>query len=206
MNEIKEETDFYQRIRHLERQILPEFFSEDFFCPPNQYYVYFAPSWHFRSGLLSKALVDDIRDNNRQILSVGSGKAYLERFLVEKLGIKNGQITLSDNQEVMPDDFRQFIFDMHSTWPSFGINFDYVLFPESNLLNARYNGNPQRQAGLYHLISNSLNTMNPTGQIRINGCFQTEENVRAVEVRLKRRREDLKLEYNQNLLVIGREY
>src|SRR3989344_3320890 len=94
---IKVKTKTFDRyVRDLEKGVFPEFEKEDIYCPPNNQHMYFAPSWHFRSGLLTREIVDDLKVNHRALLSVGSGSAYLERFLVKVCGVRSEQIVLSD--------------------------------------------------------------------------------------------------------------
>lgn len=193
-------------VRALERQEFPEFASEDIYDPLEHNNFYFAPSWHFRSGLLTQELVDSIKDDDSQILSVGSGAGYLERFLVNRLGVKRGQITLSDRYPVMPEGFEKFIFDMYGEWPDFGKEFDCIIFPESVLLNVRFERDPQRQEGLYHIIENSLATMKAAGQIRINGHCQPEENADSVKRWLERYHTDSRLTYTPRLITVERGY
>lgn len=200
----KRQKQFDEVIRDLEKQEFPEFAKEDIHAPPQNNNFYFAPSWHFRSGLLTQELVDEIKDKDRQILSVGSGEAYLERFLVKRLGVKREQITLSDKYPVIPEGFEKFVFDMYREWPNFGKEFDYVIFPESVLLNARFEHNTQKQTGLYHIVESSLATMKPIGQIRINGHSQIEENADIVKRWLERDHTDSKLIYSPRLIVVER--
>lgn len=204
MTKKKQQKRFDEVIRELEKREFPEFAQDDIYGPPQNSNFYFAPSWHVRSGLLTPELVDDIKNNNRQMLSVGSGAGYLERFLATKLGVKREQITLSDKNPVMPEDFERFVFDMYGKWPDFGKEFDYVIFPESVLLNVRFEHDPQKQIGLYHIIENSLATMKPVGQIRINGHCQIEENADVVKRWLERDHTDSKLRRTYPLIVVER--
>lgn len=202
----KQQKRFDEVVRDLERQEFPEFANDDIYAPPENNNFYFAPSRHFRSGLLTQELVEDIRDNNRQILSVGTGAGYLERFLTKRLGVKRGQITLSDKYPIMPEGFERVTFDMYRKWPDFGKEFDYVIFPESVLLNVRFKHNPQRQAGLYHIVENSLATMKPVGQIRINGHCQIDENAETVKRWLECDHTDSRFIYDPALIVVERGY
>jgi len=197
-----QEKEFDGTIRYLEGYEFQEFAEEDVYIPTQNKYAYFAPSWHFRHELLTQELVNDIRKNKRQVLSVGSGAGYLERFLVKILGVKMEQITLSDKHQVMPEGFERFTFDMYGKWPDFGKQFDYVLFPESALLNVWPEQGLQRPEELYHLIENSLVAMNRFGQMRINGHSQSEESAATVGRWLKRYYPSSKLTYNPNLIVV----
>ena len=127
---------FVQLVRGLERQMFPEFKDKSSYDEisqelPGYRYTYFAPSSHISKGLLNRRLIDDTIGNRREILSVGAGKAYLKRFLVDGLGISIDQIVLADKYPVMPEGFKQFVFNMYGVWPDFGQRFDYVIFPES---------------------------------------------------------------------------
>jgi hypothetical protein len=195
---------FVETVKELEKYDFPEFDITGIYAPPNKSHFYFSPSWHFRSGLMTKEIVEDIKDNGKLMLSIGSGSGALERFLVNQLGIGRNQITLSDKSPVMPEEFDSYIFDMFKEWPNFGKKFDYVIFPESVLLNVRYEYSPARQAGLYHIIEKSLATMKSFGQIRMNGHCQIEENSDEVNRRLKRDHLDSNLMYKPQLIVVER--
>ena len=98
---------FIEQVRNLEIKNFPEF-KKDQICSPFQNgYMYFAPSWHFENGLLNQEDIENLKQNNKQLLSVGSGTAYLERFLVKRFGIKKrlanwvifGQLTEKQERE-----------------------------------------------------------------------------------------------------------
>jgi len=197
---------FYKHIRELEKLKFGEFINEQIYGPQFTNNFYFAPSWHIGCGLLTEDLIKDIRDNGRQILSVGSGAAYLERFLVDTMDVKREQITLSDLIPIMPESFHRFVFDMYRTWPNFRKEFDYVIFPESVLLNCRFDNDSEKQKGLYHLIESSLAALKPLGQIRINGHCQIEENVEMVAALLATDHPDSRLTYSSQLIVVEKGY
>jgi hypothetical protein len=207
---------FEGKVREMEKVEFPKFKKRDIYAPSHNIHFYFAPSWHFKSGLLTEELTNDIRDNKRQLLSVGSGAAYLERFLTKRLAIDSSQIVLSDISPIMPSGFERFVFDMHKTWPNFKRKFDYVIFPESVLVNILdekcymkndfYAQMLVRQNHLYHLIKSSLKVMNPHGQMRMNGHCQLDDNINAVERRLKEDPRGIfsgcNLSYDRNLIVV----
>ncbi|MDO8655640.1 MAG: hypothetical protein Q7K45_00240, partial [Nanoarchaeota archaeon] len=143
-------------------------------------YFIFAPSHHFRpqKPLMTEEIVTDLKETKKRILSVGYGPAYLERLLVSRLGVKPEQITLADiSDEYALDGFEFYQFDMHQDWPNFGKRFDYVLFPESPLINFNFSGDMDhlsttlrqrdRENGLYRLLVRSLNVLNSPGQARL---------------------------------------
>lgn len=73
---------YWGKIREIEKTLFPEFQKEDIYAPENANYFYFAPSWHFKRGLVTEADVNDfLSDNAKKLLSVGSGVAFLERLL-----------------------------------------------------------------------------------------------------------------------------
>jgi len=105
--------EFEDLVRKLEAEEFPEFSDRDNYFPPDRPWVYFSPSSHLRTDLLTENIIRDLRRNDKMVLSVGSGTAYLERFLVKYFGIKKEQITLSDKEKVMPKDFAQLNFNMY---------------------------------------------------------------------------------------------
>ena len=194
---------FEEQVRELEKEEFPEFKENDIYCPPNNSYMYFSPRWHLRSELWTKEIAEDLK-NNKMILSVGSGQAYLERFLVKYLGVKSEQIVLSDKDLVMPNGFKQYRFDMYEQWPNFTCEFNYVIFPESVLLNCRFTDNINKQKGLYHLLEEALKATRANGQIRISGHSQNPDNIDIVKGKLSRTHLDLKLSYDRGLIVVNK--
>ncbi len=184
--------------------MFPEFQGEDIHASQNTNYFYFAPSWHFRSGLVNEQDVQDfLSHDSKKILSIGSGAAFLEKLLV-KLGINKENITLSDiNPKDVPSDFRSKTIDMYNEWGDLGQEqYDLILFPESVLLNVRFKTDRQRQDGLYHLILQSLQHLSTHGTIRINGHSQVSENIYAVMERLKNEGYTVEITFTSNLIEV----
>ena len=133
----------------------------------------FGPSCFFQpvSLIISEAIVADLRDNNKSMLSVGCGPAHLERFLVSHLGIARRKITLADIDGLhVPQGFNFRQFDMLGTWPHFDHLFDYIIFPES--IMPPHTGN-KPYLELYHIFNSALAALNPGGQIRATFMDQT---------------------------------
>jgi|GEM_PF-1328073 hypothetical protein len=195
---------FIEMVRGLERVDFPEFRASAVYLPTStSEYFLFSPSWYFRHRLLTENIVADIKMGNRQILSVGSGPAYLERFLVERLGICADQITLSDKEPISQNGFNAFTFDMYGAWPYFGRNFDYILFPQSTFLSLNFHENAERQAHLHNLIENSLEWITEAGQVRICGEPNTQ-NIFAVKERLEAGHPDLEISCDDDLITCSR--
>ncbi len=161
-------------VRNWEMEKFPEFRESKLYAPPKSSYFYFGPSWHLTAGLLDRFTLDAMKRKDSNILSVGSGKAFLERFMVSGWGIDRKRITLCDIEPVMPKGFSSFLFDMYKDWPSFGKRFGYVIFPESVMPFARHP--PHRThdrplvAELEHLIRNAVAVLEPEGEIRMSLC------------------------------------
>jgi hypothetical protein len=162
---------FVEFIRKKEVELFPEFREHDIISPPLIRSMYFAPSWHFRKGLLTKEIIQDILVNRRMVLSVGAGAAHLERLITKVFGIPASQIVLADREPAMPQGFEHHIYDMYSKWPDFGNKFDYVLFPECILLYAQFDEESDRMRKAYSLVESALGALKMQGQIRILGAF-----------------------------------
>jgi hypothetical protein len=135
--------------------------------PSGDEYLRFAPSWHFMCGIISREMIEDVKLNNRQVLSVGSGYSWLEKFLVRNFDINPDQITLSDLNGVMPSGFKRVSFDMFQKWPFKNESFDYILFPESIIFKMELET-------LEEIIAEALSKCKIDGQIRLSGSFLME--------------------------------
>lgn len=176
--------------------------------------VIFAPSHHFRTTnpLMTEEIVADLRDNHKRLLSVGCGPAYLERLLVSRLGVKSKQITLADiSNEHVPDGFEFYKFDMHQNWPNIGNTFDYVIFPESPLINVKFSSEtnfssgeirqPNRERGLYNLLTRSLNVLNSPGQARLT-CGVADFVKEPVKAKIESEFPNVKMHYSGELTYV----
>ena len=118
-------------IRQIESRLFPEFKGDEVVNLSGSKYSYFSPSWYFKKEALPGYMVKNLLKNrNMKFLSVGSGEAYLERFLVA-IGIKHEQIHLSDIGIFPKRGFTYFQFDMHGDWPKTMPKYDYIFFAES---------------------------------------------------------------------------
>ncbi len=185
---------FEELVRALEIRTFSEFKKMNLYAPLDDSYIYFGPSWHFKRGLVTKGIVEDIKENGRTVLTVGSGPAFLERFLVDRLDVEKDNIYLSDKEEFCVEGFKDYVFDMYGEWPSFGQKFDYVLFPES-VLNRK---------GLYHILRNSLDVTKPKGQIRIDGYGFDRGNFNEVRDKLLEEYGGLDFICSESLLVVNK--
>ncbi len=194
---------FFQSLRIYERAVFPEFRERNCHYHVDEYseYLYFAPSWHFSRSLLTREIVDDIKRNRRQLLSVGSGRAYLEHTLVNALGVERAQITLSDLCPVMPEGFRRFRFDMRGNWPEFETSFDLVIFPESFVAIFNFD-KIEEQARLRALTERAFRVLKPGGELRASGHNLYESSMGELESWLLERYPGSELDYNRFLLVI----
>lgn len=196
-------------IKRLEKIDFPEFKNEDIMLDSNIYspegrYCYFSPSWHFKRKLVTSDILKDLRQNNKRILSVGSGPAYLERFLVRHFSIKPGQIVLSDiHDKNIPEGFEKYIFDMNGKWPEFKDTFDYVIFPESfTAISTIANTGGEIKKCLLYIFNNALRVTNPGGQIRGDGHCQIPEYIETVENFLQVTYPGTKIDYTGSLVVV----
>ena len=175
---------YHQYIKTLQEQEFPGAFDQfyEFLLEDINRYTNFAPSHHFRPEipLMTEKIVADLREKQKRLLSVGCGLSYLERLLASRLGVKPEQISLADiTRDHVPPGFEFYQFDMHEEWPRLNGTFDYVIFPESTLINQfpSFNENvhpssgrlrqPEREDGLYNLLRRALNVLNPQGQVRL---------------------------------------
>ncbi len=203
LTEVLRPTDlrFFQSVRAHEKRAFPEFRERNCIAEGDCDYLYFAPSWHFGKSLLTEETVQDIKQNKKQLLSVGSGRAYLERTLVGAFGIDRKQITLSDLNPIMPRGFRSFTFDMRGAWPDFGNRFDFVIFPESLLAIINTNSAEEHER-LKALIEKTFRVVKPGGEIRMSGHNIPEQHIEQLEAWLADRHHGTELEYNRFLMVI----
>jgi hypothetical protein len=95
-------------------------------------YWHFEPDYYHKIGLITPEFVNELLTTDERILTVGSGPAYLEQFLVE-IGVPKERILLSDIEDKhLPKDFPHVIFDATQEWPDeLDTEFQYVIFPDS---------------------------------------------------------------------------
>lgn len=195
---------YWEKVREAEKNIFPEFAKEDIYAPENTLDLYFAPSWHFKRGLITE---DDVKnllsDNTKKILSVGSGAAFLERFL-HTLGIKKENMTLSDiDTKNLPDDFKVKIFDMWSEWSCLeDEQYDLIIFPESVMINIGFETDEEKQDGLYYLISQALSHLSATGIIRMNIHLEDAWGIRELEERFQIEGQKIKITLSKQLMEV----
>jgi len=198
---MKTQKEYQRKIIELEEKLFPELNKLDphrmsNFGLEGSNYLFYRPNHFFEVNkpLLTEDIVNDLRENDRQILSVGCGPAYLERLLVEGLGVKPEQVVLSDiSENHIPSGFEFYQFDMIKEWPDFGKEFDYIIFPESVLIttedidcqginlysdywscssDAEFSAIKHFINNLSHIVANSLKVLKSPGQIRIGGhCY-----------------------------------
>lgn len=119
-------------------RVIPESIDADGFSPNHMTdsetrYFYFSPLTYFRNELVDEQMINDLKTDKR-MLSVGAGRADLERVLEEGYGIPANHITIADirlHSKARQTSFPMHEFDMKKEWPKFDAKFDYIIFPES---------------------------------------------------------------------------
>lgn len=211
--------EYHTFIKKIQEEEFPGIIDELEHIPQyDEGYVVFAPSHHFRtlSPLMTKDIVADLIDNKKRVLSVGCGPAYLERLLVSRLGIRAAQITLADiSDKYVPAGFEFHQFNMHQDWPNLGKHFDYVIFPESPLINVNFSGDmdissatirqPNREGGLYRLLTRSLNVLDFPGQTRLT-CGVTDFVKYPVKKRIEAEFPNVKMHYSGELTYVTKKW
>ena len=198
--------EYYQLIKLFQEEEFSGELSGDYAVSNNKYTKY-APSYYFRPSdpLMTQEIVNDLKDKNKKLLSVGCGPAYLERLLVSRLGIKNENVVLADiSEEDIPKGFIFHQFDMHQEWPKLNETLDYIIFPESALLSLNFphkfdksSGDlrqPKMEEALYNLLTRALNILNSNGQVRLTSLdsyFIRD----AVKARLESKSSNLEMGY-----------
>lgn len=220
--------EYYEWVKRLEQEEFPGLFNEQGHVPLSRQdaarnYVLFAPSHFFEPRdnivdgdvrLMSEALVSELK-KGKTLLSVGCGEAYLERLLVSRLGVPRERVMLADVcEEVIPPGFRRYVFDMHKPWPRVE-PVDYVLFPESTLINYYFSDEPlrfegeyfrflAREEGLYTVISRAADCLRDGGQIRIDGDSTFADAKLFVKRRLEAERKELKMRYAHEFICVDK--
>lgn len=202
--------ELVSRVKKMETTQFPEFaedfniWSEGTAIP----YIYFSPSYHFNQGLVNEDMLDKLQ-NGENMLSIGCGKAHLERLLVEGFSIDKSQIVLADNNaQDIPREFRFHQFDMHEYWwPEFDKKFTYVLFPEclgctlgsfDSTINR--DGTSEMIEAILNLIYRCFNeALEEYGEIRIDGHFLNDKTLEIIQQRLFE--DGIELTWNQWLIV-----
>ena len=195
-------------VRELEKEMFPEFKDKDILQPENNPNFYFAPSWHFKSGVMTDEVVQELVSNDsKKLLSMGSGPAYLERLLTE-LGVKKENITLVDiNPKDVPPDFTSKIFDMHGEWTDLGDElYDLIIFPESTLFGTNFKTDEGITDGAYRLIASALSHLKPGGTIRMS-CVLNNRDIESITKRFSHegKKVDITKTKSWNALVIKNE-
>jgi hypothetical protein len=198
LSEKTSQTDLWETAKALEDIIYPDWFEHHFSLRferaeeipgPGAKYVYFAPSHQFnpKFPLITAECVHGLQ-HGKKMLSVGAGPANLETLLVLGFKVDPSQIELADFKSYEAAPFKHHTFDMHGAWPIFEKKFDFVVFPESILLNSTSHSLSGREDNLCQLIQSAASALNPHGQIRINGLslFPSQD-----EPALRRRIENL---------------
>ena len=172
-------------IREIEKEMFPEFKDDDLLQPEGNIYFYWAPSWHFKSELMTDEVVRNlVSDDSKKLLSMGSGPAHLERLLT-KLGVKKENITLVDiDPRDVPPDFTSKIFDMYGEWADLGDElYDLIIFPESVLPYTKFKNDEEKIIdGAYKLIMSALSHLKPGGTIRMS-CLLNDRDIETITKR-----------------------
>jgi hypothetical protein len=143
--------------------------------------IYYLPSHYFLREFISEKDVADLATQSKKMLSVGSGPAYLERFLVHR-GVRPENIQLADKRtDTHPPGFRFTKLDMFSEWDQIENGpFDLIIFPESVMIMIPFD---QKRADdwsveerdlyladkIHQLAAKALIHLAPDGEIRMIG-------------------------------------
>ncbi|GEM_PF-4234219 len=148
-------------------------------------YIYFGPSHHFWSGLMTPEIVERFKaDRNLKMLSVASGPAYIEQFMTH-LGVATDQMVLSDiNPNSLPKNYTTKTFNMWDKWPDFSKEgpFDLIVIPENypkltresqhfhpEVPTSEENFDEHASQSLNILLDSAFGHLKPGGEIRISG-------------------------------------
>jgi len=164
--------EFYELSRSLQEELFPHLELDEDKAKLNGKWDFAMPSYHFKPPypLITKQIIQDLKDNDKKLLDAGCGPAYLEQLLVSKLGIKSEQILLADiSDKFVPEGFRFICFDMFKEWPILEDSFDYVILP-GYPFKEPYAEWDLMEIGerMYGVFGNALNVLNSHGQIRMN--------------------------------------
>jgi hypothetical protein len=141
--------------------------------------IYYLPSHYFLREFISENDVADLVAQSKKIFSVGSGPAYLERFLVHR-GVKMENIQLSDKRTDTHLPGLGFTrLDMFGEWDHIENGpFDLIIFPESVMIpfdQKRADDWSIEEKDLYladkihRLAAKALSHLAPNGEIRMIG-------------------------------------
>jgi hypothetical protein len=175
--------EFHKLVERLEREEFPEigkeprpvYLAKGAFRETDGGYQVFTPSYNIKSGLLTERGIEEIASQEKALLSVGCGPAYLERLLVRRFGIKPSQITLGDvSSEDVPEGFEFHEFDMYGAWPAFEQPFDLMIFPMA-LSSLFYAPIDQWGEKVGRVFLNALRNLRASGEARLNGMDPSVE-------------------------------
>jgi hypothetical protein len=169
-------------IRRLERKVFPHLkFEDGNYChnpkDTEPSWVFFSPHFYAKNpAIITSDLVDRMQ-NGAKLLSVGSGPAYLEQFLVLAYNIPKQNVTLSDrDNKHVPKDYNFVSFDIKNSWPWIGKGFDYIIFPESLFFGTDVDGISsyrfREKVELFnHILDECSKVLNNNGEIRMKGTI-----------------------------------
>lgn len=198
--------DLVLQARGEEGELFPEFKGQDMIGSTETANVLFAPSHHLEKELVTVELIDRLRqDRKAQILSVGSGPAHLERYLVARQDIRKDQIVLADiDKTQLPKGFEKKIFSAIDKWPPLRRKFAAVLFPQSfTCLMEKDNEATKRNTlfhravrreGMIHLLLSALKLTEKGGEVRGDGPSMLATDVGALRHFLRQARYGVELD------------
>lgn len=190
-SELGKSKEFLEEIREREKKDFPELAADnDWIVGPDYYFFY--PSSFFKEGLITEQDIGTLKKPEGKILSVGSGRAYLERMLV-KLGVPVENVSLADvSRQNLPSGFRTHIFDMHGEWPQLEEGpFDLIIIPQAFYVSTFSPSSQEKTIAklgwrpsfhmfiacmLNEVILKALQHLKPGGELRISdiGCLYGE--------------------------------
>jgi hypothetical protein len=208
---VRRKIAFVDRMKELENQMVPEFQSSlsDSIVPQDTNYLYFKPSRFGELGVFSEDDLDlFLSDRNKSMLSMGAGKGYLEKVLIN-MGLELNQVLVTDSDpKVLPQDLNTAIIDIHKKWSLKERKFDLIIFPESLGVSI---GHKTEELTGFSLRSHNIRLfikvmqeaakhLTENGEIRISGSNLDEEALKAREEELK----PLKIIFHNEPLLILR--
>lgn len=200
--------DLLNLVQEKERELFPEFQNRNTYIREDrgdELNAYFAPSHHFRKGLIDQETLKRLQ-NDESLISFGSGKAHLEQLLVKAFGINPDQITLTDKNSVdLPAEIAGYQIDMHGEWPDFGKKFSFAIFPESftSLLPFKLKEGADKSSqaveAVSNLISRCFDILNEHGEVRVDGHFLSDDELHLIQKKLSL--QEISLTWDRSLLV-----
>ncbi len=214
------EKQFVDEIRVIEERLFCDQLdeSDSSRMKSDRYSWHYRPSHHIASELLTKDHIESLSEPNKRLLSIGAFPAYFEQVLIE-LGIPPENILLADNDPAimkLNSPMQTIVFDANEPWPEIGM-FDLIMFPESLCImisdklkpeelrrNTEFPNDAPEAEMLAKILGQSLERLNPGGEIRANGPMSHPNVVKAMSKILDAKEIGHEIEYERFLLTVRR--